>query len=510
MRKTLLTIAAMAMTLTMSAAAPEGLITSQPEGTLYPEVYTSAREFLVYNNMPGRTNNSGYNTPVVINGNDIYLHNVVRDYDGLDSWIHGTITDGVAEFPLPQPVQYIPGTAGDGSDDVVVYVEMFKAVRGDGAKDIVADTENPSLRMSWDGKKLTQILPGSSTDDLDYDGLCGLANVDHTYMSYGSQNIRMTIWDSDPITPPAGLETSKYTLSYVNSWGSIFGYRVNVGVSGNEMWIQGLNSYIPDAWIHGTIDAEGNVTLPSDQYFGVSHDYLMFFMTADYASGKYTLTPSVTLKKNGDVYEASSPMLINLGNEIVSGGDGMDIHNATLTPFVELPMTPADPIIIDLSYEEGISMLLFTILNYDTEGVPLDTDRLFFNVFVNGEKYTFTPEKEFVTEPITDIPFTYSNDDSFLMNGGDGLFIAAIEGEVRSMGVQSFYLNGANKDDIRRSEIVTEGESAINEVSAESPVVDTRYYNLNGVEVHNPGNGLFIKKITRANGKVETTKAIIR
>ncbi|MCI9286113.1 MAG: hypothetical protein HFJ91_10100 [Muribaculaceae bacterium] len=458
MRKTLLTIAAMAMTLTMSAAAPEGLITSQPEGTLYPEVYTSAREFLVYNNMPGRTNNSGYNTPVVINGNDIYLHNVVRDYDGLDSWIHGTITDGVAEFPLPQPVQYIPGTAGDGSDDVVVYVEMFKAVRGDGAKDIVADTENPSLRMSWDGKKLTQILPGSSTDDLDYDGLCGLANVDHTYMSYGSQNIRMTIWDSDPITPPAGLETSKYTLSYVNSWGSIFGYRVNVGVSGNEMWIQGLNSYIPDAWIHGT----------------------------------------------------SSPMLINLGNEIVSGGDGMDIHNATLTPFVELPMTPADPIIIDLSYEEGISMLLFTILNYDTEGVPLDTDRLFFNVFVNGEKYTFTPEKEFVTEPITDIPFTYSNDDSFLMNGGDGLFIAAIEGEVRSMGVQSFYLNGANKDDIRRSEIVSEGESAINEVSAESPVVDTRYYNLNGVEVHNPGNGLFIKKITRANGKVETTKAIIR
>lgn len=101
MRKTLLTMSMLAMTLSMSAAAPEGLITTQPEGELYGEVYTSAREFLVYNNMPGRTDNTGYNTRVVINGNEIYLHNIIRDYEGLDSWIKGTITDSVAEFPLP-------------------------------------------------------------------------------------------------------------------------------------------------------------------------------------------------------------------------------------------------------------------------------------------------------------------------------------------------------------------------------------------------------------------------
>lgn len=510
-------MAMLAMTLSMSAAAPEGLITTQPEGQLYGEVYTSAREFLVYNNMPGRTDNTGYNTRVVINGNDIYLHNIIRDYEGLDSWIKGTITDSVAEFPLPQPIYYAAGTAADGSDDTVLYAEMFKAVKSGNVKDIVADTENPSLRMKWDGKSLTQILPGSSTDDLDYDGLCGMANSAHVYRSFGSQNIRMTIWDSKPAEPSAEITTSKYTLTFQNQWGSTLGRRVNVGFTDNEMWIQGLNTYLPESWVHGTIDADGNVTLASDQYLGLTQDYFMFFMAAEYASGNYKFTPSVILTKDGDNYSANSAMLINLGNEKVNGGDGMDMQNVTLTPFVEAPMTPADPMLLELAYEKedeedeyGISMLVFMIMPLDVNDVPLDTDRLFFNVFVDGDIYTFTPEKEFVPETITDIPYTWDNFDSYLMAAGDGLFIASVYGEVKSMGVQSFYLNGENRDNITRSAIMSDSFSGISTVTTDSPVVDTRYYNLNGIEVKNPAAGLFIKKTTRANGTIETTKTLIR
>lgn len=511
MRRFLLTMATAVMSLTAFSVTPEGLITSTPEGTLYPEVYTSCREFIIYTGMPARTTNTGYNTQLVINGDEIYIHNIIRDYDGLDSWIKGTITpDGVAEFKLPQPVAYTPGAAADGSDDTVLYAEMFLAKRQGNIKEVTPDTENTTLRMNWDGVSLTQILPGSSVDDLDYDGLCALSNSSHQYMGYGSQNIGMKIWDRTPLEAPADLEVSEYTLTYKTKFDSTLGGRVKMGTEGSSLWIQGLNKHIPEAWVKGEIAADGTVTIPSDQYMGLTNDYFMFFLGADYNRGNYTITDAVTLVKDGDNYNAQSAMLINLGNETVNGGEGMDMREAVFAPFIEVPLTPADPLIFELAYEEGLSMLVFQILPIDNDGVFLDYERLYFNVYLNDEPYTFTPEKEFVTETIKDIPYTYSNEDSYLMSGGEGLFIAAIETQAQSMGVRSFYRNGADGSNITQSELMFETLTGISETVEDSPIVDTRHYNLNGVEVSAPTPGLYIRRITRANGSIETSKVIIR
>ncbi|MDE5752664.1 MAG: hypothetical protein K2H88_08500 [Duncaniella sp.] len=155
-------------------------------------------------------------------------------------------------------------------------------------------------------------------------------------------------------------------------------------------------------------------------------------------------------------------------------------------------------------------MLVFQILPIDNDGVFLDYERLYFNVYLNDEPYTFTPEKEFVTETIKDIPYTYSNEDSYLMSGGEGLFIAAIETQAQSMGVRSFYRNGADGSNITQSELMFETLTGISETVEDSPIVDTRHYNLNGVEVSAPTPGLYIRRITRADGSIETSKVIIR
>lgn len=500
----------MSLTLPISAAAPEGLITSQPEGTLYSNVYTSCREFLISNGMPGRTNNDGYNTEMVINGNEIYLHNIIRDYSGIDSWIKGTITDGVAEFKLPQPIHYTAGDAADGSNDIILYAEMFKAHYIDPAtKEIIPDTENASLRMSWDGTSLTEILPNSSTEDLDYDGLCGLANKNHNYMNYGSQNIRMKVWDTKPLEAPTTLDTSDYTITYTNSWDSKMSHTIKMGVDGTNMWIQGLNTFIPESWVKGEIAEDGSVTIPSGQYMGMTQGYYMFLMSAEYSHGSYILKDATVLRKEGDTYVADNAMLPNLGNQNANHAGASDMRGAVIAPFSDVALTPADPMIIEGTYEDGYSLLTFMILPTDPEGTPLDQDRLYFNVFVDGELYTFTPEVDYVSAPITDVPYTF-NEEAMIM-GSEGFFVVGIEGEVKTIGVQACYRNGKDGTDITKSELVTEVfTSGISDTLTDTPVVDTRFYNLNGIEVKNPENGLFIRRATHANGKVETTKVVIR
>lgn len=490
---------------------PAGLITSQPEGTLYTDVYSSSREFLMYGGMPARTDNWGYRSEIVVNGNDIYIHNVIRDYEGLDSWIKGTITDGVAEFPLPQPVYYKAGDEAEGTAEVVLYAEMVKAVGTASDKTIVPDAEAPSLRMTWDGKNLVQILPPPSADDPDYDGLCALTNSKHGYMAYGSKDIRYQIWEEKPLSAPATLETRLYSLTYTDQMDESQTRQVSVGVDGSDLWIQGLNSFLPETWVKGSIGADGKVTLPSGQYMGLKNDYYMFFMGAEYEKSGYRIIDAATISTEGDNYVAETSMLINLGKDGSSPAGNLNMRSAVFAPVTSAIQTPDNPEILEISYEEGLSMLVFIIMPSDIQGEALNSSNLYFNVFVNGEPYTFTPENSFVPESITDIPFTYPYYDSYLMAGGDGMFIAGVEGVLEKMGVQSFYVN--HDGTVTKSALVEEAfqSAGIEDASVvESPVVKSEYFDFCGVRVADPAPGLYIRRDTRADGTVNATKVIVR
>jgi hypothetical protein len=86
-----------------------------------------------------------------------------------------------------------------------------------------------------------------------------------------------------PLTPPEGLSTEPYYLTTAINDGiewEPYSTTVQVGFDGDDMWLQGICKYLPEAWIKGT--REGNtVTFANTQLLG-SYEVLLYFKAADY------------------------------------------------------------------------------------------------------------------------------------------------------------------------------------------------------------------------------------
>ena len=89
------------------------------------------------------------------------------------------------------------------------------------------------------------------------------------------------------VTPPAGLVTEDWTISryFCNSQGDTPDERVlKVGFDGSDVYIQGFSYYQEDAWIKGSLSADGkSITFASGQYYGAYGDeYDMWFAGWEY------------------------------------------------------------------------------------------------------------------------------------------------------------------------------------------------------------------------------------
>lgn len=73
------------------------------------------------------------------------------------------------------------------------------------------------------------------------------------------------------VTPPAGAEVEAYTLTLYGSTGnSTISMETGKSVvfDGNDVYVQGLAYYFPDAYVKGTLNAEGQYVFESGQYVG--------------------------------------------------------------------------------------------------------------------------------------------------------------------------------------------------------------------------------------------------
>lgn len=81
--------------------------------------------------------------------------------------------------------------------------------------------------------------------------------------------------EGDVVTPPAGLEVRAHTAR-VTSMGTMAGdydygnypYTINIGIDGEDAYMQGLFYFMPEAWIKGKVNADGSLTFANNQYLG--------------------------------------------------------------------------------------------------------------------------------------------------------------------------------------------------------------------------------------------------
>ncbi|MDE5870423.1 MAG: hypothetical protein K2H22_00540 [Muribaculaceae bacterium] len=501
MRKVLLVV--VAWLACICAQAQTEIISETPDGTLYPTVLGSSQKtyLTAQGGFGSFSDNSGYCSSIVIDGEDMYIHNLIREYPGMDSWVKGHfVTPDVVEFEFPQPVAVDPKTGN------TLYAAMVKGVQTGSSISLEPDTESPLLRLECNEKHdaFHQIMPVASDDDLgSYAGMIGLVDEKGSFKGYGEQNVSYTVWNTLPMTPSQDLDTKSYTATYLDAWNDTKKCLVKVSADSDELWIGGLCEALPDAWIKGSIQEDGNVVFDTDQYLGVANDYLYFMCCVEKNGSKdYTMVQSMTMKHVEDGYEADGSMVFNLGHSRVFLGIAVNDLKLSIT-------AGSDPIPVNPEFgfpewddTEGLGVADVLILPEDVNGQALDPDNLYYRVFFDGELVALEYDES--GNPVTEIK--YGQESDVILFAYDWHFIIFFD-PLKSIGVQSVYKAG---DKEYCSDVVTYEfpQSSVSSISGDvKEIASESYYSIDGTALATPA-GICIRKVTYSDGSVSVSKIV--
>ena len=396
---------------------------------------------------------------VVVNGDKVYIKNIVSQF-GAGTWVEGTLSGSTITIQLPQTAYYYYSYGFGLEVSLLEYDEE---------EQWFVKSANQTLTLNYDAQTGSITSAGALATG---DQMVGLTyDDDESWSGYADWDISYAKVTDEPVAAPAGLTTEQYALSADGYAGSL----VQVGFSGNDVYVQGIDPNLPDNWVKGTVSGQ-TVTFKSGQYIGADevagyHQYLVSAKKEEVYDEDYDEYYDEYVLTDDDItfhYDAatktlseSSLFLVNAGKTSVNYLSTFD--NATLAPFVEVAATPAAPTGLDL-YEGGFSYFLngwgwgdlsFTMPSSDVDGNYILPEKLSYTVWtrVNGEErqLTFSSEDyQYLDEDeLTEIPYGYTEGWDFSANGAShGVYYYVIGPEA--FGVQAIY-RGAGEE--RKSEI---------------------------------------------------------
>lgn len=350
-------------------------------------------------------------------------------------------------------------------------------------------------------------------------GLCYQTGEDsYRWAGYGDYDIVMTDHTAVALTLPEGVETESWTLS-----DGQMGHEVKVGFDGDTVYVGGVLESLPDSYIKGSVEGD-KITFTSNQYLGIDTNYLCdaYFIGAvdkcfynEY--GEYVIwfemLDDITFTYDA---EASSmvcddaAILVNGGTEYVNKVYSAN-HPVINKLSREAGTPPVAPEFTDIMWYEpdyGFGVFAYQVPNIDVNGYPLSTDRLYYEVFYNGEAVTFYPsECPGLEEPTERIPYNYY--DNVTIYGDDtGLrTIIYYSDGVDYIGLQSIYVEEDGTEVRSEMADIYQENVGVTEPSVSS-VVSREYYDLNGHKVSPDAKGVTVIRQMHEDGTITVRKVI--
>lgn len=419
------------------------------------------------------------------------------------SYVKGTISGDELVLVLPQLIL-------DDGDGGKYYIGRMNVESVGEQTTYVPETENSTVTYTLiDGEWMMEESGG--------DWILGMFAEDELmWAGLGTWNVNIRRFDGVAATPPVGLSTQKYAM---RQNGSQLGRIVNVGFDGDDIWIRGLASVLPDTWVKG-VEEGGRASFACPQYMGEAENYasLLFFQGAEGFGDDMTLTDSVDMD-----YDAATGSLSYDKNILINTEEKGIYYLDNISAPVFIPQPDefkCQPVPARVFYvmpyndDYGLGQCAFFFSNLTPEGYVLPIEHLFFRVFVDGELYTFYPDEyPFLENPVTEIPFTINDPTGNIMVMRDQAAFNYYFYGFDTLGVQIIYRNG---DEVLEAEtynydIATNqgGLVGVDEVNATSstPVAE-EWYDLSGQRVMNPDKGLYVKRVVYDDGHVENVKIL--
>ncbi len=230
--------------------------------------------------------------------------------------------------------------------------------------------------------------------------------------------------DNTLVTPPEDLETSEWVFTATqvnfdedgNESYEEYSSNVNVGFDGDDVYVQGLCEYLPEAWIKGTRSGD-QVTFKKGQYFG---EYVYEFYFVGYGEDGIS-DVTMTLNEDENKLTAYEWVLITDSPEDVSAF--FIFAEAEITKPLEKAATPETPTINDGAVHGayGWGYILATIPTVDTEGDPMIKNNLTYQIYseINHEQQPFVlkaGDYRELTEDMTVVPYNFTDSYDIVVN----------------------------------------------------------------------------------------------
>ena len=252
-----------------------GIITAPGDGVV--KVYKNAGSgYYVSNQQVYKTAQSGTTQIVECEDGTVYFKDIVSTVS-YGVWVKGTKVGNTITVPTKQPVAY-------SSDYGATISVRWGALSGQNV--VAADNTADNFTFVVDDVAGTISLQGTSEDLF----MATLWDDDDSWTGYGVYETVYT-YDHDyvapttvTVTPPAGLETETWYASghtYSQNAGQVaFESTIKVGFDGSDVYLQGVFSRFPDAWMKGTISGS-TVTFAGLQVQGDYSGYTIYATGGD-------------------------------------------------------------------------------------------------------------------------------------------------------------------------------------------------------------------------------------
>lgn len=499
-------------------AAADPIITAQPEGTPYKNLYRYSKGYFDYQGQMYGGEADGYTSDVVLAADGTFY---LKDPLGLtptQAWLKGHKDGDTIVVNLPQKIKETKSKNGTvsysyaykmnkeefslGGDDAIIYYT-------------VAPDEEQQLKYVWRNDSIVKA---------DTTALLGLCDESGNWLNSGELATVLTVVKEQPAVPEHPEAARDYALSYGVEDDSRDMKIVTATTEGNTFYMKGFYELMPDAWVKGRIE-DGKVIFDGPQYLGVldqaeAHVYFSPVLndTVPDETGQLVVTatmlPSLEFK-----YDEAAGRLSTDGAFIVNVGKNipnvlLDYAVISMEPWTETPATPKDPEIKTLrpyNDKDKFGYIGFKLDKTGTNDEKLNPQKLFYNIYFDDQIATLTPDEyRRLKEPMTDIPCNFTDYTDIFISGYMRV-VYFFKSDLKKVGVRAFYTGGG---ETRYSNIVfSDGnkESGITSATAgDMKVVSEAYTDLSGRRVLPSQKGLLLKTTRYANGSVTTEKVLNR
>lgn len=456
----------------------------------------------------------------------VYIYNPVRTYT-TNSYAVGTYADGKITVELPQCI----GSYYDENGEIAyMYLNKMEEVELDGEKYyMICYPEDNFLVYDVDDKGNVTLNLGNDKDAVDTANgvnpkyLAGMTyeNDPHALQCWSGFGDSFEIWSiipkEDPITPPADV-ASEYWAFDTNGTKSL----IEVKIDGNDIYLNGFTSYILGFWTKGTITKDNEIVFPTQQFmgkneFGQYHYFIAAKIvppTTESGWNTYEMIDQVTMKYDPETQVYSAPgeaFVISTYRDYIAYMALAENPMLWEQSAEMLDANPENPYVTSFSEFNPATMrgtINWNIPSTNVNGALLRTDKMYYNLYVDGDLFTFEPDEYPLFDvPTVDVPYTVGNYYDISVYRESHSITFKFE-DPESFGLQSFYI--ADDGTVYSSELITFDLStvgvAVNEITKE--VKEVVYYNLSGALVTNPNNGIYIKRTVYTDGTCKTEKMI--